>query len=383
MQLNTPNPPINNTSSHPKGMAGSVLFILIGILFLWWNETQVVLLHKSIKEGAGVAISIPSGNYTNQYEGRLVHMQGLAQNSDLLFDPDFGVGAHGLRLVRKSEMFQWVQISEDQLNKEQGKTKKQNISYRGQWLPELHSSENFEQADKYSNPTSMRWRQREWVAQNIQLGAFRIPSTLANKLDSSVDYGIPFQLEFPYHLRGQAHNLGSHIFVGTNPEQPQIGDMRISYQLVLNQSVTLLARQVGNSFEPYITTQGRELFSIRLGKYSPSEILQHLKMDASNERNWVVRTIGFLLLFLGLFGFFHNLMMWGKVAPRLRIFSAQGIRVHLWFTLPFALILGSFTLAFPWLSENLFYALALSLPAITIGLLLLWRGMPRKIVKTV
>ena len=97
-------------------LAESIKSVLIGFLLflvafpvLFWNEGRAVQTARSLEEGAGLVVSIPAGTADKGNDGKLVHTTGDATTTETLRDPEFGVSAQAIRLLRTVEMYQWVQ----------------------------------------------------------------------------------------------------------------------------------------------------------------------------------------------------------------------------------------------------------------------------------
>src|SRR5262245_18526190 len=92
----------------------SIKSVLVGLAMLvasfpllFWNEGRAVRTARSLEEGAGAVVSVSSTSVDPAHEGKLVHMTGEATTAETLEDPEFGVKAHALKLVRVVEMYQW------------------------------------------------------------------------------------------------------------------------------------------------------------------------------------------------------------------------------------------------------------------------------------
>jgi len=87
--------------------------------------------------------------------------------------------------------------------------------------------------------------------------------------------------------------------LGQEPASPQIGDTRITFQSVNPTDVSLIAKQVNNSFEPYQTKAGGTIELLDIGTYSASEMFE--SAQASNRMlTWILRFVGIFLMFMGL-----------------------------------------------------------------------------------
>ena len=90
-----------------KSVLVGLLLFVVSFPLLFWNEGRAVETAKSLQEGAKTVVSVSADAVDQGNAGKLVHMSGQATPTETLEDPDFGVSASVIRLVRKAEMFQW------------------------------------------------------------------------------------------------------------------------------------------------------------------------------------------------------------------------------------------------------------------------------------
>src|SRR3954469_18044058 len=100
-----------------KGFLFGLLLILGSCFGLFWNEGRAVQTQRSLTEGAGIVIDIDPAQVDPANQGKLVHASGDMRAPAPVLDPDFGVSANGLRLVRSVEMFQWKEDKKTETRK--------------------------------------------------------------------------------------------------------------------------------------------------------------------------------------------------------------------------------------------------------------------------
>lgn len=105
-------------SSIKSVLVGLALFV-ISFPVLFWNEGRAVQTARSLEEGAGAVVSVPADSVDAANEGKLVHVSG-AVSTQPLTDPDLGVQAEGVKLVRNVEMFQWKEEERSEKKKKLG-----------------------------------------------------------------------------------------------------------------------------------------------------------------------------------------------------------------------------------------------------------------------
>lgn len=70
--------------------------------------------------------------------------------------------------------------------------------------------------------------------------------------------------------------MGDAIYVSADPQNPQIGDLRISYNTVENNYLaSILAKQSGNMLSSYIAKSGSDITRIESGTKTATEMFQH------------------------------------------------------------------------------------------------------------
>jgi hypothetical protein len=248
-------------------------------------------------------------------DGKLVHVQGEGAVAEALRDEALGISRVAVRLKRKVEMYQWIERgsrSRSSQNK-QGRARTPP-RYETRWDDDLHESEHFSQPEGHRNPSTMEFSGKEWSAQSVQFGPRSLSPGLMgrwkewDKLElTEKDLGNGL-------FRGPMHVWDGGFYRGDNPRIPEIGDLRIAYEVVKPGPVTVVAKQDGASFQAYPTRSGDELEILYTGTLSVDEVFTR-EHDRNTMFTWVGRFLGFLGMWIGVGMFFDPLRRMASWIP--------------------------------------------------------------------
>ena len=157
----------------------------------------------------------------------LVLVRGVTSSPEPLSDPRLPTGpTNALALVRRAEMFQWVEKPAEGAP---------GVRYEGAWIGEAVDSSKFQVPEGHENPKAFpaAFAPREFVADPVRIGAYLVvpKGRLRAAFDAEPAGGRPA------------------VFVrdGTPsaepPEAPEVGDVRLSWLVVPHTNVTVVAAQ--------------------------------------------------------------------------------------------------------------------------------------------
>src|SRR5262249_1711227 len=136
-----------------------------------------------------------------------------------------------------------------------------------------------------------------------KVGAFTLTPAQVDQIPATEALPLTEDLlaMLPDDLKGQGKlTADGWLFVGANPDAPRVGDARIRYKVARPQTVTVVARQSGNTSPPYPSEAGATVDIIKPGALTPQAMFE--AAQSSNVAvSWVLRAAGFLLLAGGLF----------------------------------------------------------------------------------
>lgn len=295
------------------------LLVAVAIILLFWNEGRAVKTAQSLKEGASSVISVKIDKLNPQNEGKLVHFTGEARTPSILSDNEFGLSGSYLKLKRNVEVYQWIEESQSKtVEKLGGGTETTTTyTYKKDWDDTIIDSSSFQEAQTHQNPTSKKFDNAEWVAENVSIGAFNIPTDMINSLSSyeSVSPTPEMLATLPYDIQEKLELVSSTIYYNTlDSTTPEIGDTRVTFEGISPQILSVIAAQKGKSLTPFKTSNGRSLSFIQTGEASAQEMFKNA-VEGNNMMTWIVRLLGLMLLFAGFRSILGLLPILAAVVP--------------------------------------------------------------------
>lgn len=349
-----------------SGILFGILLVVIAFPLLFWNEGRAVARAKALAEGAAAVVAIAPDTIDPANEGRLVHLSGQATTDAVLTDPDLAISAPGIRLERQVEMYQWEedQHSETREKLGGGTETVTTYTYKQNWSSRAIDSAHFKKPDGHGNPGQMPLGARTFQADEVHVGAFRLSSGLIAKIGGA----RPLTLDgagddVPQSVAGLPTQVsGTTIYAGNDPSNPAIGDLRIDYRIVEPGPISIVSRQVGNSFEPYRTSNGQTVELLDNGTVSADAMFQ-AAVERNNMLTWVLRGAGVLAMFIGFSMILQVLRVLAAVVPLFGQIVGIGIGLVAGVV---ALSLSLITISIAWL----FYRPLLGVPLLVAGIAL-------------
>jgi hypothetical protein len=360
---------------------GFVLFI-VAFPLLFWNEGRAVSTAKSLAEGKGLVVSVSADKVDPANQGKLVHVTGPVKTNETLKDTEFGIEANAIFLLRSVEMYQYEEEKKTERKKKLGGGEETRTTYEYpvKWTSRKIDSTQFHDKSKV-NPSVWPVAEASFAAKQVTLGAFVLTAAQVNDIRKQMDFSTtdgPQTLDtealtkakLPESIAKSAIIANSYIFVPTaNSKSPQtnpsVGDVRIAFKVYRPSTISLIAKQVGESFEPYVTSNGRSLQLLELGSKSAELMFQEAE-EANKILTWILRLIGFVVMAIGVAMVFSPLVVLADVLPIVGdILQAGSIIFAIVIALPLSLI----TIAIAWL----FYrpVLGVGLIAAAVGIVVL------------
>jgi len=272
--------------------------VIMGLLMFFgsfglhaFNERNAIRETKAINEIEEVAIAdVPNDQINEANDGKLVHMKGSAKTEDRVKNQRFEIDENAIRLKWNSSIYQLVE-------KKSKKDDKVTYSYSKKWEDKVIDSSGFrEQANANQGSRKTLPTDGSDQATNVDYGAFKLSNNLIGDIGNSTAYALE---SIPDSFDGKGAIQDGVYYTG-DPNAAEIGDEKISFSIVRSpQDVTVMAQQQSNTFTAYKTKIGKTKELLYMGLLSKEMVIDKQRKAAFMMR-WLLRGLGFLLMWIGL-----------------------------------------------------------------------------------
>jgi hypothetical protein len=328
-----------------KGIFFGLILFVVAFPLLFWNEGRAVKRYQSLLEGQGIVVSIQANELLTEYQDKLVHFSGMAISDETLQDDQFGISTEGLRLSREVEMYQWQEEerTETKTNTGGSETKKTTYEYTTAWSGSIIDSSGFRYPQEHTNPGTMPFRSQSSSVSDARVGQVQLPQDLLSRIGGSQRMSIEGASIPDAGRAGQA--AGDYIYYGADPGMPQVGDLRVSFSVVPESTISVVAKLTGQSLAPYTTEVGGNLYMLDDGSVT-AEAMFASEHQANTILTWVLRVVGFVVMWIGLASLFGPLRVLADILPFLGRIVGAGIGLV---SAVLAFALSGLTISIAWL----------------------------------
>lgn len=331
-----------------KSVLFGLVVFLVAFPVLFWNEGRAVRTARSLEEGAGAVVSVPADAVDPSKEGELVHVSGRVTTEGALTDPELGVQAQGVKLIRRVEMYQWEEEEKSEKKKKLGGGEETvtTYTYRKDWSHDPIDSSSFQEPGGHENPGSFPIQASTVVADPVHVGAFTLSSEQVDQLSEGKPLAVTEAMLEGVPGRGPEWKVSEgRFYLGEQPAAPQVGDVRVSFEVVNPSTVSLVGVQTGETFAAYQAEAGDSILLVEEGTHTAAAMFQAAQ-SANTVLTWIMRAGGFLMMFIGLMAVFKPISVFADVVPLVGTMLGAGLGVFC-FLLSFAFSI--LTIAVAWI----------------------------------
>ena len=351
-----------------------ILLFLVSFPLLFWNEGRAVQTARSLTEGQGALVKPALEKVDPANDGKLVYLSGSATSDETLTDKMLNVKEEkALRLVRKAEMYQWQEKSKSETRKKLGggTEKTTTYTYEKVWSDKPIDSSGFKKSAEHQNPKDMP-KSQDLVARQPRLGGYLLTDDLVRMITKLEPVELK-EGQLPADAPATAKVVAGKVFVGQSPANPQIGDKRVSVSVVRSTPVSVIAGQGANGqLQPYQTKAGDPILMLEDGSVAAEQMFTKAQESNATE-SWILRAVGFFLMFIGLCMLATPLTTLLDVIPFLGDLAGVGVAI---FAFPVAALLSLTTISIAWITYR--PLLGIGLLAVGVGIFFLVKTMMGK-----
>ncbi|HEY0836359.1 MAG TPA: TMEM43 family protein, partial [Azospirillum sp.] len=328
-----------------------------GVVLLSWNEGRAVDAATALSAGAGSVVSVAAGVVDPALDGRLVHVLGAATVGEALRDPALGVGWSGLlRLRRTVQMYQWKQTESTRSERQLGGSERTETvyDYERTWSEQPIDSSRFRIPEGHRNP-AMPLRSLSVDSRDTRVGGHLVtPAVLAN-LDAFQPLTPGTAASDPAY---RAADGG--LYRGADPLNPRVGDVRVRFEGVVAQPITVVAGQSRGGLVPFTAANGYAIALIDTGERPAAAMFADAQRDEA-VITWVLRAVGYVVMLIGVGLFFQPVVVLASVLPFLEPLANAGAML-----IAFALATPAtlLTIAVAWVAHRPLLAAGLGVAAL-------------------
>lgn len=283
------------------GIIIGLIFIIGGIILIFWNEKNNVKNIAIVDELRKIAVDISSESIDSSNDGKLVAVNGKLNLTSSLGDSIFGVSIKTAKLNRNVEMYQYVESCSTDSNNNK------SCEYKKEWKSSVIDSSKFKESG-YSNPTSMPYQSMSKTADSVTLGKFNVSSEQLSKLPTDANYSNFASIPSGYK------QSGVYLMNSSDVNNPQIGDVRISFKYNNSETISILAMQKENSLVDYTTKNNNNINYISTGTKNATSLINEIE-NGNKILKWILRGVGLFLEILGVALLFSPLTTVSSYVP--------------------------------------------------------------------
>ncbi len=236
-----------------SGILGALL-MLLGVGLGAMTEQSAITSRMAFNRHGGEVLDLADaqGPQAGQH-GYMVRVAGDIDVVEQPYDADFGQRINTPVLVRHVEMFQWREVRMGS-----------DVHYEQDWVDRPVDAAGFARPAGHANPGAFPITGKQFDASLVKVGGFVLSPPLLHELPGS-DFITPSASKLPENLAASFSQNGKYLTTSANTSHPRLGDLRISWEVVPIQQVTVFARLDGDRLVPAADADDGKGFDVQLG----------------------------------------------------------------------------------------------------------------------
>ena len=244
-----------------------VLLIFAGVGLAALTAHSLMNYRVATEQHGGEMMDL--GSDASLQPGQYGHMARVVGTPNVLEPPsdsEFGLKTDTPLLVRHVEMFQWRELHFGS-----------EVSYELAWVDHLIDASGFAQPAGHTNPSSFPITKKKFEAGLVQIGGFRLSPELIRSLPGTAVVQ-PDLKSLPANLAASFGPYQNYLTTSSQPDSPRVGDLRVSWEKVSLQPLTVFARIDGDKLVPAADASDGKGYDIEIGDVSLLNMLPDMPL---------------------------------------------------------------------------------------------------------
>ncbi|RDS82397.1 TMEM43 family protein [Dyella psychrodurans] len=215
------------------------IILLLGVGLAAVTEKGHIDYRAQMKRHGGDVLDLGrNGRPDPDEQGYMVRVVGSLEVVESPLDQQFNQQADVPVLIRHVQMFQWHE------QRYGGPA-----SYELDWEDKPIDSSHFEHPEGHTNPGSFPLQNAQFSAGLLRLNDFTLSASLVQGLIATQTV-MPDLRKLPSNLAASFSLFKDGLVTSAVPSNPQVGDLRVSWEGVPTQEVTIVAKVQGRELVP-------------------------------------------------------------------------------------------------------------------------------------
>lgn len=214
-----------------RWLAGGALLLALGFALALASEWAQRDYRALLQKHGGEVVDLGRGESArSDLQGQLVRVVGTPRVVVAPYDEEFNQQFATPLLTRKVAMFQWRELRLGNV-----------VNYELDWDERAVDSSRFERPAGHANPGPLPLAGQRFQAGSVSLGGYTLGPALVQALPGSEPLAAD-AAKLPANLAATFAPYQGSLVTSDHPGQPQLGDLRVSWQGVPLQEVTVIGR---------------------------------------------------------------------------------------------------------------------------------------------
>jgi hypothetical protein len=268
-------------------IAGALL-VLAGIGLVAMTTRGLLNYRAAVDRHGGEVIDL--GANAQLQAGQHGYMMRIVGTPDVVeapHDPEFNLQVKTPVLVRHVEMFQWREVRIGD-----------SVHYELDWVDRLLDASHFQDPDGHANPASFPISGKQFDAGLVQVDGFKLGPVLLHALPGSQQV-VPDLKSLPENFAASFSRYQNYLVTSARPGDPRLGDVRVSWDEVPLQQLTIVGRLDGDRLVAASDAADGKGYMVLVGDVPLLDMFPDLPASAEFALTWPILSV--LLAALGAF----------------------------------------------------------------------------------